>query len=331
MDGERKRLTDELRQAGFSRTAIDAAWPSWWDEGLASSPSGRAELRFALARRFGLRPEPLLGERVEFIWNDEARFKHLKPGDEGDRAAITSYGMAVGRSLLHATPAGPQLALVSALRLRQALLASRPYADLAGLVSTCWALGIPVVQLRVFPLEAKRMHAMVVHSDGRFAILLGHNARFPAQLAFTLAHELAHVMLGHLGEAPALIDVEDPATADERDEQESSADGYALSVLTGRADPVIETDVDSFNAPTLANAVRTAAPLYRIDPGTLALCLAHRRRAWPVAISALGLLYPNLGPIWREINSVAHQQLQWAALSDDSADYLRQVLGVPGG
>jgi hypothetical protein len=208
-------------------------------------------------------------------------------------------------------------------------LVSRPYADLAGLVSTCWALGIPVVQLRVFPLEAKKMHAMVVHSDHRFAILLGHNARFPAQLAFTLAHELGHVMLGHLGNAPALIDVEDPATAVERDEQEASADAYALSVLTGSADPVIKTDIDNFNAPTLAKAVRNAAPLYRIDPGTLALCLAHRRRAWPVAMSALGFLYPSLGPIWHEINSVARQQLQWAALSEDSANYLRQVLELP--
>ena len=68
MDGERKRLTDELRQAGFSRTAIDAAWPSWWDEGLASSPSGRAELRFALARRVGLRPDLPRGATAWATW-----------------------------------------------------------------------------------------------------------------------------------------------------------------------------------------------------------------------------------------------------------------------
>jgi hypothetical protein len=328
LDAERNRLIEELRQAGFSRSAIDAAWPSWWDESLAQSPSGRAELRFAVARRLGLRPQPLLGERVEFVWNDEARFKHLSAADASDKAAITSFGMAVGRVLLQATSPGPGLAVIGPDRLRTALLASRPYADLGGLISTCWALGIPVIHLKVFPLEAKRMHAMVVRSDGRFAILLGHNARFHAQLAFTLAHELAHVMLGHLDDAPALVDIEDPATATDRDDQEREADAYALTVLTGSADPDIQTDLDTFNAPTLANAVRNAGQQYRIDPGTLALCLAYRRRIWPIAISALGMLHPQPNSVWREVNGIARQQLAWAALNEDAAEYLEGIMGL---
>ncbi|MBN8500643.1 MAG: hypothetical protein J0M19_05780 [Sphingomonadales bacterium] len=329
MDAERKKLTDELRRAGISKAAIEAAWPSWWDGALAASPSGRAELRFAIARRLGLRSQPLLGERVEFVWNDEARFKHLTAEDEAARAAMTSFGMAIGKSLLQSVAEGPAMGAINAARLREALLARRPFADLGGLVSTCWALGIPVIHLRVFPLDAKRMHAMVVHSNGRFAILLGHEARFPAQLAFTLAHELAHIMLGHLAGAPALVDLEDPATAAERDGQELEADGYALTVLTGSSDPTIETSIDDFNAPTLAQAVRRAAPVYRIDPGTLALCLAYRRQSWPVAMAALNILYPDIGPLWQEVNDVAARQIGWDALSDDASDYLRSVMGLP--
>ncbi|HQV03494.1 MULTISPECIES: hypothetical protein [unclassified Novosphingobium] len=329
MDAERKKLTEELRRAGISKAAIDAAWPTWWDGALAASPSGRAELRFALARRLGLRSQPLLGERVEFVWNDEARFKHLTAEDEAARAAMTSFGMAIGKSLLQSVAEGPAMGAIDAARLREALLARRPFADLAGLVSTCWALGIPIIHLRVFPLDAKRMHAMVVHSNGRFAILLGHEARFPAQLAFTLAHELAHIMLGHLVGAPALVDLEDPATAAERDGQELEADGYALTVLTGSSDPTIETSIDDFNAPTLAQAVRRAAPVYRIDPGTLALCLAYRRQSWPVAMAALNMLYPDIGPLWQEVNGVAARQIGWDALTDDASDYLRSVMGLP--
>lgn len=328
MDAERKKLTDELRRAGISKAAIEAAWPSWWDGALAASPSGRAELRFALARRLGLRSQSLLGERVEFVWNNEARFKHLTAEDEATQAAMTSFGMAIGKSLLQSVAEGPAMGAISAERLRDALLARRPFADLGGLVSTCWALGIPVIHLRVFPLDAKRMHAMVVHSNGRFAILLGHEARFPAQLAFTLAHELAHIMLGHLAGAPALVDLEDPATAAERDGQELEADGYALTVLTGSSDPTIETNIDDFNAPTLAQAVRRAAPVYRIEPGTLALCLAYRRQSWPVAMAALNMLYPDIGPLWREVNGVAARQIGWDALTDDASDYLRSVMGL---
>lgn len=330
MDAERKQLIDELRRAGFSRSAIDAAWPSWWDDELARSPSGRAELRFALARRLGLKPQPLLGERVEFLWDDEARFKHLTASEEAAKAAITSFGVSIGRMLLRAVAEGPELGTIAALRLREALLANRPFADLSGLLSTCWALGIPIVHLRVFPLESKSMHAMVVRVGGRMAILLGHDARYPAQLAFTLAHEIGHIMLGHLDGATALVDVEDPATAADRDEQEVEADTYALTVLTGRADPDIQTNVDRFNAPSLAKAVRDAGPQYRIDPGTLALCLAYRRRAWPVAMAALGMLYPQLGPVWGEVNAVAREQIDWTSLSEDSADYLRNVMGLAG-
>lgn len=328
MDAERKKLTDELRRAGISKAAIEAAWPSWWDDTLAASPSGRAELRFALARRLGLRSQPLLGERVEFVWNDEARFKHLTAEDESARAAMTSFGMAIGKSLLQSVAEGPAMGAIDAEQLREALLARRPYADLSGLVSTCWALGIPVIHLRVFPLDAKRMHAMVVHSNGRFAILLGHDAHFPAQLAFTLAHELAHIMLDHLAGAPALVDLEDPATAGERDGQEREADEYALTVLTGSPDPTIETNIGDFNAPTLAQAVRTAAPVYRIEPGTLALCLAYRRQTWPVAMAALNRLYPDIGPLWQEVNGVAARQIGWDALTDEASDYLRSVMGL---
>ena len=51
MANDGKSLIDSLRNAGFSAAAISAAWPSWWTEEAEESPSGRAELRFALARR----------------------------------------------------------------------------------------------------------------------------------------------------------------------------------------------------------------------------------------------------------------------------------------
>lgn len=271
--GEDNDLIDLLRKAGISRAAIAAAWPSWWTEEAGHSPSGRAELRFALARRLGLEPKPLLGERVEFVWNDEARFKHLSVEDEPQKAALTSFGMSVGRILLRAS-GGELTKPVSAEALRAAILSSSPFVDLGVLIATCWTLGIPVVHLRVFPLDAKSMHAMVVSVGGRFAILLGRDNSYPAPLAFTLAHELGHIMLGHLEDAPALVDMMDPAMTGDGDDQEVEADRFALTLLTGTPDPDIQTSFEKFNAPTLADAALRAAPTYGVEPGTLALCLA---------------------------------------------------------
>lgn len=323
--GDRKSLVERLRQAGISLAAIEAAWPSWWTEEADTSPSGRAELRFALARRLGLEPKPLLGERVEFVWNDEARFKHLTAEQESHKAALTSFGMSVGRLLLRATVGSPVIR-VSAADLRKAILVGNDFVDLNALIATCWALRIPVVHLRVFPLDAKSMHAMVTNVDDRSVILLGRDAQYPAPVAFTLAHELGHIMLGHLTGAPALIDLEDPALAYEGDEQEQEADRFALELLTGSPDPDIQTSADRFNAPTLASAVLEAAPRYAVEPGTLALCVGFRRHAWPVAMSALRFIYREKKPAWREVNGIADGELNWDALGDESAHYLRNVM-----
>jgi hypothetical protein len=194
------------------------------------------------------------------------------------------------------------------------------------LLATCWALRIPVIHLRVFPLEAKSMHAMVVGVDGRFAILLGHDASYPAPVAFWLAHELGHVMLGHLANAPALIDLEDPALARDRDEQEDEADRFALTLLTGSPEPDIQTNVDHFNAPTLAAAVLRAGDQYGVEPGTLALCLAHGRGLWRVAMTAMKFIYNEPKPAWREVNGIADGELDWDLLGDEAAHYLRNVM-----
>jgi len=321
----RKSLIERLRKAGFSRAAIEAAWPTWWTDEAEESPSGRAELRFALARRLGLNPKPLLGERVEFIWNDEAKFKHLSAENDTQKAALTSFGVSVGRLLLRATPAS-EAASASADALRSAILATNPFVDLSALIATCWALRVPVIHLRIFPLEAKSMHAMVVRSEERFAILLGHDAGYPAPVAFTLAHELGHVMLGHLDDAPALIDLEDPARVRSDDNQENEADRYALTLLTGSPDPDIQTNLDRFNAPTLAAAVLDAAQRYQVEPGTLALCLAYRRNAWPIAMSAMRFIYRERKPAWREVNGIADGELRWDELGDEAARYLRNVM-----
>lgn len=325
MTDEVDTLIERLRNAGISRAAIQAAWPSWWTEEASASPSGRAELRFALARRLGLEPKPLLGERVEFIWNDEAKFKHLTAQDVVQRAALTSFGMSFGKLLLRATP-GISTHIASAVALRRAILSGSRFVDLQSLIATCWALRVPVIYLRVFPLEAKSMHAMVIGVDGRFAILLGRDSSYPAPVAFTLAHELGHIMLSHLGVAPALVDLKDPATTRGSDEQEIEADGFALTLLTGSPDPDIQTSFEKFNAPTLAKAVLTAADKYGVEPGTLALCLAHRRNLWPVAMSALRFIYRRPKPVWQDVNGIAVRELDWSLLSYEGAYSLRNIM-----
>lgn len=331
MDAGVRKLRAELKRARFSEQAIDAAWPAWWTDEAAASPSAAAELRFALARRLGLSPRALCGERVEFVWKNRARFKHLGSEDEIEQSVLTSFGVAIGRALIQGCEYRAQLASVEAHDLRRRMLRTgKPFIDLRLLLALCWGVGIPVAHLRVFPLRAKSMHAMVVSADGRYAILLGKDSNYPAQIAFALAHEIAHIALGHIADSPALVDMKDPSEAKDNDTDEKDADRWALALLTGNPEPVIETNIDNFSARSLAEQAKKAGFERRIEPGTLALCLGYHRKTWPVAQKALRFIYDEPRPAWREVNALADSQLSWHALTFDTADYLRTVLRLDG-
>jgi hypothetical protein len=191
--------------------AIDAAWPTWWIEEAEASASARAELRFSLARKLGLDPLSLLedSEEPRFVWREEARFKHLAGEGELERAAITSFGRAVGAILISAAPAASTtISGVSANALRELILGRQAHVRLLDLLSLCWSVGIPVIHLRVFPWPQKRMAAMAVRLADRCAILLGKDSMYPANISFFVAHELGHVALQHLEPGRAIVDLE---------------------------------------------------------------------------------------------------------------------------
>lgn len=111
---------------------------------------------------------------------------------------ISSFGTALSRLLLEATPNPGVFEPMTAAQLRQLLLNGRPHVGLLELLMASWSMGIPVIHLRVYPLSAKRMSAMSVRVGDRFAILLARDAVYPAPIAFHVAHELGHIFLGHL-------------------------------------------------------------------------------------------------------------------------------------
>jgi hypothetical protein len=210
--------------------------------------------------------------------------------------------------------------------LRNAVLKSSDYVDLRSLITFGWAMGIPIIHLRVFPLEQKSMHAMVVEDKGRYAILLGRDSNYPAPVAFTLAHEIGHVMLGHLTGSMALVDMDEGEDQKTLDPQEAEADEYAITLLTGAPDPQITTSTPSFTARSLANAALEEGQRHRIEPGSLALCLAHRTDQWPVSMASLRYIYSTSKPVWQEVNMIARNQLNFDVLTEESAEFLQKVM-----
>jgi hypothetical protein len=219
-------LRTTLRRAGLTTTAINAVWPEWWSTEAGQSPSASAELRFTVARRLGMAPSSLIEGPPRFVWRDETRFKNLGTASEQEAAILASFSVAVGRCAIRAaTPVAAMPSDLTALDLRTMLITGQPAVDLDALLATCWTFGIPVIHLNVFPLSRKRMHSVATRLGDRYAILIGRESRFPAQVAYFVAHELGHIFSGHVRDSAAVIDVEDPLRTEQTDDEESSAPG----------------------------------------------------------------------------------------------------------
>ncbi len=322
------QLRRELRQAGVANAAVDAVWPEWWSADAANSMSATAELTYTVARRLGMSPTALFDGSPEFLWRDETKFKNLGTTSEREQAILASFGTAVGRCAIRATPVEGSLAeLPDLAHVREIILAAAQFVELREILNLCWAIRIPVIQLEVFALRQKRMQAMTVRLEDRHAILLGRQSSFYAQTAFVIGHELAHIALGHLANDTNLLDIEDLLTTSEKDGEEIDADHEALMLLTGDRDPQVVPDADQFTGQQLVKAALQASAGGRIEPGTLALCAGYATKRWPQTFAALRGLPPGRQNVGQQINDLATSQFSWSELSYGNRQYLAQVIG----
>ena len=325
------QLRSRLRKLGLSDPAIKAAWPRWWSDEADTSVSARVDLRFSVARKLGLDPRSLLDDEQQprFVWRDEARFKHLSGEGDLERSAITSFGKALGSVLIAASPPPISITGSTAQDLRNLILREKqPYIRLLDLLSLCWSVGIPVIHLRVFPWPQKRMAAMTVRVDDRCAIFLGKDSMYPAQIAFYLAHELAHISLAHLASDPVIVDMEQAVPSlGEEDAEEGSADRFALELLTGDPRPIVLPAGPHYSARELARVALNSADKLRVEPGTLALCFGYSTKDWATANASMERIYSSAKPVWNEVNNIAQTQLALERIPDDALDYLEAVLG----
>lgn len=321
-----KALRVELRRAGIANAAVDAVWPRWWSSDAESSLSATAELTFTVARRLGLSPEDLLDGEAKFTWRDETKYKKLTAKASREEMALSAFGCAVGRAAVTGI-AGVELPSHDAMAMRDAIMQTAPFVDAPDLLSAAWGLGVPVVQLRVVPLRQKRMHAMSVGVCGRAAILLARAESYLAPTTFTLAHEIAHLMLGHLSGTGAVVDFDAPlGSFDFADDEETAANRFALELLTGDAVPKVVVDADRFTATQLAAAVAQQGPRLGIEPGVLTLLAGHNTQQWDKTYGALKILPPHRQDIPAYINGIADTQLDWSAMTSDNRDYLHAVM-----
>lgn len=103
----------------------------------------------------------------------------------------------------------------------------------------------------------------------RPAIQLSHRYAYLDILAFSLFHELAHVLL-HKGKAPRFVDLEEYGT----DPMERDANAWAAAQLI----PEAAWDDFAMRTPPTAHSVRAFAKSHQVHPGTVVGRLARERK-----------------------------------------------------
>jgi hypothetical protein len=199
------------------------------------------------------------------------------------------------------------------------------WVTLGDLVEWCWKSGIPVIHVSQFPDACRKPDGMALKTnDDRPVIVLCRQTTSPAWQSFILAHELAHIILGHVPSGGAVVDSQVANSSEEKEEIDANA--FASIVLTGQSDMGLYSRMKMYPG-SLAEAALDYGRRNRVSPAVVALNWGFNIKDWAVANGAVQLLEKdeNALRVLRECGSAA---LEWDHLSADAAEWLERMAGL---
>lgn len=193
---------------------------------------------------------------------------------------------------------------------------------LASLAAWAWRRGVAVVAMT----GRGDFSAAVWDGSPRPVIVLKESRELAVYWLFDLAHEIAHLALGHVGQT-GLIDVESPAPrADNQDSTEQAANDFALEILLPNHEELLQDVRREARGSHLRfkGAVASVADAAQVNPGLLGMIAAYAltevgqyKDRWG---SATNLARPDGGGR-EEVQNVARE-----FLSPDYLDPVERVL-----
>jgi IrrE N-terminal-like domain len=333
-------LYDRLAGIGFSKKFVQQKiLPDWWTKEADQDPDVVLEGAMYLANRLNVNVRSLLDTSVAvaFAPTYQPKFK-LKNGTDLQRLAIPRALSARVAELVAYGCKQPYLGLAdwSIERIREQIMQSRDAVDLAGFLEFCWSIGIPVVHCAAFPPGVQKFQGMVAYYGDRPVILLSLKHKSLARLLFIAAHELGHLLKGHVTPDEPLIDEQVEMETD--DEDEDQANQVARELLIGRSGMSYDIWRRFVSGEELAEESQRLAKQGPVDPAVVALNITWNRaqRActkrdkdmiWGVGSKALKFLEPNADAPGM-INQVLCQYIDWGKLGNDTTEYLMTMLDL---
>ena len=222
----------KLKDYGLSKEYIrENGLPRWWDEELEKNPAAVLEGAGHIAKRLNLDLRSLLekGQSVKLKQLPDTKFKYHN--QQGSKPPEKAH--AIASRIAEIVAMGVQKDFVnlpeSVEQVRADILQSYSTIDLSALLDYCWSHGIGVIYFDKYP-SGKKITGMVQWQFNRPVIVLSRKQNHCALLAFDLAHELGHLVLGHVNDG-TLVDEE--IEYDSLDSREIEANEFAVRLLMG--------------------------------------------------------------------------------------------------
>lgn len=333
--GRINKIFGSLEAAGFPRSFQKSLLPDWVTPEVLTDDAASSEIAAILAQRLGLRVSPLFAQtpHVESLRRTNPKYKRSIPNKSKNLLAATSVAVAVAEAVAAACEIEFKPFPETAAKMRTLALGKigGKWLGLRSLLMMCWAHGVPVVYLDDVGDGMPKMDGMVVHTKSRPVIILSKASTLWAWQLFVLAHEMAHLALGHLEPDEILVDEElgtDSYAMEDSDPDERAADSFAIELLNGRKDATYKVSGEHVNANELADTAYRFGTENQIDPGHIVLNYAHDSGDWKVGMAAAKILQGNNPPATDVINEATWANIEQSALPDDTIEFLRKATGA---
>ncbi|WP_238878152.1 ImmA/IrrE family metallo-endopeptidase [Achromobacter xylosoxidans] len=329
-----KSLYSTVSGLGLTRAQVRKLLPAWWAPEAEKHTDGIAELAMHMSRRLSIDLRALLaGEIRPKGAVSNLAFKHRVNVSPEQLSAATFVASSLAQAILGAITAGYTPLPSDPMALQAiARAAGNGVIGFESLLAVAWSHGIPVIPLPNLPVGVRKMDGAVLQVQDRPVIVIARKKSSKAWLSFILAHEMAHIALGHVQPSSTLIDVSlqeasTYATESSTDRQEAEADAFALAAMGGE---LVNNEIRTWppNAAPVDIAVRARKASQRegIEAGHFVLRHAFESKRWAESMTALGFLKEDLDP---ESVLLAHfkRHLDLDLVADDLQDLVEQVTG----
>jgi hypothetical protein len=324
--GSWKDLRDLLVPVGFKRSYLeDTILPSWWEESVLSSRNGFLETLGIIHQRTGLSLEALVHGRVPaFSCAGGVRFKRTKGLAESEIRGAHTLARQVAETVaeFYRKDHVPTYPTAEQIHLSLKASGTSPWVELEDVLTFCGDVGIPVLFVDHFPAGFKKPDGLAIRSKtGRPVIVLCRRSSRPAWMLFTLAHELGHIVLGHVPKGGVWVDGDITAESEEKEERDANV--FASIVLTGHDDLGLHSS-GKMNACSLACAAKEFARKYRVSPGVACLNWGRNTGHWQEANGAVKILEGNKDAI-EIVRRLGTRGLDSGSLPPDVAEWLAKM------